>query len=159
MLLMFQKQTIYLVKLAELSMEHLFLILHEHVCCPYLRLTSTLFHVIFIGHQPLSWTARTQIAMDSARGIEYIHDHTKTCYVHRDIKTSNILLDNGLRAKVSPCKTHQFSGMSAQIFHLFDYLLFNRLQISAWSSSFSVVMKMNVWQLVWLERQATFHQS
>jgi serine/threonine protein kinase len=55
----------------------------------------------FLGHQPLSWTARTQIAMDAARGIEYIHDHTKACYVHRDIKTSNILLDGGLRAKVS----------------------------------------------------------
>lgn len=52
------------------------------------------------GHQPLSWTARAHIALDAARGIEYIHDHTKTRYVHRDIKTSNILLDQGLRAKV-----------------------------------------------------------
>ena len=53
-------------------------------------------------HQPLSWTARTQIALDAAKGIEYIHDHTKSRYVHRDIKTSNILLDEGLRAKVLP---------------------------------------------------------
>ena len=59
------------------------------------------FMFFLLGHQPLSWTARTQIALDAARGIEYIHDHTKACYVHRDIKTSNILLDNGLRAKVS----------------------------------------------------------
>ena len=50
--------------------------------------------------QPLSWTARTQIALDAAKGIEYIHDHTKAQYVHRDIKTSNILLDETLRAKV-----------------------------------------------------------
>uniref|UniRef100_A0A0E0MXS6 Protein kinase domain-containing protein n=1 Tax=Oryza rufipogon TaxID=4529 RepID=A0A0E0MXS6_ORYRU len=78
--------------------DHLYLVyeyvqngsLSEHLHDPLLK-----------GHQPLSWTARTQIAMDSARGIEYIHDHTKTCYVHRDIKTSNILLDNGLRAKVA----------------------------------------------------------
>ncbi|CAK7332599.1 unnamed protein product [Dovyalis caffra] len=53
------------------------------------------------GHQPLSWTVRTQIALDAAKGIEYIHDHTKARYVHRDIKTSNILLDKGLRAKVA----------------------------------------------------------
>ncbi|EEF51946.1 serine-threonine protein kinase, plant-type, putative [Ricinus communis] len=33
--------------------------------------------------------------------LNYIHDHTKAQYVHRDIKTSNILLDRGLRAKVS----------------------------------------------------------
>jgi serine/threonine protein kinase len=52
------------------------------------------------GHSPLSWLARAQIALDAARGIEYIHDHTKARYVHRDIKTSNILLDKGLEAKV-----------------------------------------------------------
>uniref|UniRef100_A0ACD5YC85 Uncharacterized protein n=1 Tax=Avena sativa TaxID=4498 RepID=A0ACD5YC85_AVESA len=78
--------------------DHLYLVyeyvqngsLSEHLHDPLLK-----------GHQPLSWTARTQIAMDAARGIEYIHDHTKACYVHRDIKTSNILLDGGLRAKVA----------------------------------------------------------
>ncbi|KAF5746572.1 putative Kinase family protein / peptidoglycan-binding LysM domain-containing protein [Tripterygium wilfordii] len=53
------------------------------------------------GRQPLSWTARTQIALDAAKGIEYIHDHTKARHVHRDIKTSNILLDKGLRVKVA----------------------------------------------------------
>ncbi|KAJ0571268.1 putative protein kinase RLK-Pelle-LysM family [Helianthus annuus] len=53
------------------------------------------------GHQPLTWTARANIALDAARGIEYIHDHTKARYVHRDIKTSNILLDLGLKAKVA----------------------------------------------------------
>ncbi|KAH0662916.1 hypothetical protein KY284_027847 [Solanum tuberosum] len=53
------------------------------------------------GHKPLSWTTRTQIAVDTARGIEYIHDHTKSRYVHRDIKTSNILLDEAMRAKVA----------------------------------------------------------
>ncbi|CAN0929438.1 LysM domain receptor-like kinase 3 [Linum grandiflorum] len=52
-------------------------------------------------YQPLSWTARTQIAVDAAKGIEYIHDHTKSRYVHRDIKTTNILLNEYLRAKVA----------------------------------------------------------
>ncbi|KAJ0008465.1 hypothetical protein Pint_29601 [Pistacia integerrima] len=42
-----------------------------------------------------------QIALDAARGLEYIHEHTKTHYVHRDIKTSNILLDDAFRAKIS----------------------------------------------------------
>lgn len=63
--------------------------LNEHLHDPLLK-----------GNQPLSWTARAHIALDAAMGIEYIHDHTKALYVHRDIKTSNILLDKGLRAKV-----------------------------------------------------------
>ncbi|GLT65917.1 hypothetical protein SLA2020_383170 [Shorea laevis] len=53
------------------------------------------------GHSPLSWIMRVQIALDAARGVEYIHEHTKTHYVHRDIKSSNILLDGSFRAKIS----------------------------------------------------------
>ncbi|XP_038685793.1 lysM domain receptor-like kinase 3 [Tripterygium wilfordii] len=53
------------------------------------------------GYSPLSWTTRAHIALDAARGIEYIHDHMKERCVHCDIKTSNILLDRGLRAKVA----------------------------------------------------------
>ncbi|KAF5450252.1 hypothetical protein F2P56_030619 [Juglans regia] len=64
-------------------------------------LSGHLHDPLLKGHQPLSWTARAQIALDTAKGIEYIHDHTKARYVHRDIKTSNILLDEGLRAKVA----------------------------------------------------------
>lgn len=53
------------------------------------------------GFIPLSWNQRVQIAVDSARGLEYLHEHTKTHYVHRDVKTSNILLDGFFRAKVA----------------------------------------------------------
>ncbi|CAA2959209.1 lysM domain receptor-like kinase 3 [Olea europaea subsp. europaea] len=53
------------------------------------------------GHTSLSWIMRVQIALDAARGLEYIHEHTKPHYVHRDIKTSNILLDGSFRAKIS----------------------------------------------------------
>lgn len=41
-----------------------------------------------------------QIALDSARGLEYIHEHTVPVYVHRDIKSANILIDKDFRAKV-----------------------------------------------------------
>ncbi|KAM7269657.1 hypothetical protein ACFE04_025154 [Oxalis oulophora] len=78
--------------------DHLYLV-YEYV--PNGSLSDHLHDPLLKGHQPLSWTARAKIALDSAKGIEYIHDHTKARYVHRDIKSSNILLDEGLRAKVS----------------------------------------------------------
>ncbi|KAM7459482.1 hypothetical protein LguiA_036476 [Lonicera macranthoides] len=51
-------------------------------------------------YKPLPWKTRVQIALDAAKGLEYIHMHTKPYYVHRDVKTSNILLDANFRAKV-----------------------------------------------------------
>lgn len=55
---------------------------------------------VHIGYEPLSWAARVQIALDSARGLEYIHEHTVPVYIHRDIKSANILIDKNHRAKV-----------------------------------------------------------
>ncbi|KAJ8759025.1 hypothetical protein K2173_003263 [Erythroxylum novogranatense] len=77
---------------------------HFYLVYEYVKngsLSDHLHDPLLKGHKPLSWTARTQIALDAAKGIEYIHDHTKARYVHRDIKTSNILLDETLRAKVA----------------------------------------------------------
>ncbi|KAL4195164.1 hypothetical protein AMTRI_Chr05g72030 [Amborella trichopoda] len=53
------------------------------------------------GFKPLSWTMRVQIALDAAKGLDYIHENTKPYFVHRDVKTSNILLDSCFRAKIS----------------------------------------------------------
>nr|XP_009385427.1 PREDICTED: lysM domain receptor-like kinase 3 [Musa acuminata subsp. malaccensis] len=77
---------------------------HLYLVYEYLQngsLSDHLHDPLLKGHQPISWTARTQIGLDAARGIEYIHEHTKATCVHRDIKTSNILLDSVLRAKVA----------------------------------------------------------
>ncbi|KAH7681636.1 Non-specific serine/threonine protein kinase protein [Dioscorea alata] len=53
------------------------------------------------GHKPLPWHTRVEIAIDVAKGLEYIHSHVKPFCVHRDVKTSNILLDSNYRAKIS----------------------------------------------------------
>ncbi|XP_062112500.1 lysM domain receptor-like kinase 3 [Humulus lupulus] len=77
---------------------------HLYLAYEYVRngsLSEHLHDPLLKGHQPLSWSARAQIALGAAKGIEYIHDHTKERYVHRDIKTTNILLDEGLRAKIA----------------------------------------------------------
>ncbi|RWR77550.1 Pkinase domain-containing protein/LysM domain-containing protein [Cinnamomum micranthum f. kanehirae] len=51
--------------------------------------------------EPLLWSTRVQIALDSARGLEYIHEHTVPAYIHRDIKSSNILIDKNFHGKVA----------------------------------------------------------
>ncbi|KAJ6845969.1 putative receptor protein kinase TMK1 [Iris pallida] len=50
---------------------------------------------------PLNWRQRLIIALDVARGIEYLHSLAQESFIHRDLKPSNILLDKDLRAKVS----------------------------------------------------------
>ncbi|XP_058210622.1 lysM domain receptor-like kinase 3 isoform X1 [Rhododendron vialii] len=56
-------------------------------------------HLHGTGWDPLPWSTRVQIALDSARGLEYIHEHTVPVYIHRDIKTANIMIDKNFRAK------------------------------------------------------------
>ncbi|CAD5180145.1 unnamed protein product [Musa acuminata subsp. malaccensis] len=51
--------------------------------------------------QHISWIKRLEIAEDVAKGIEYLHTGCSPAIIHRDLKTSNILLDKNMRAKVS----------------------------------------------------------
>ncbi|PNT66505.1 hypothetical protein BRADI_3g13384v3, partial [Brachypodium distachyon] len=48
-----------------------------------------------------SWEARLRVALDAARGVEYLHCYAVPAIIHRDIKPSNILLDADWTAKVS----------------------------------------------------------
>ncbi|KAI3946098.1 hypothetical protein MKX01_024854 [Papaver californicum] len=56
---------------------------------------------IFYSAQTLSWTQRVQIALDVAKGLHYLHSCTNPSYVHKGIKSSNILLDSDFRAKIA----------------------------------------------------------
>ncbi|CAM8924578.1 unnamed protein product [Rhodiola kirilowii] len=49
----------------------------------------------------LDWKKRLRIALGSARGIAYLHDLADPPIIHRDIKSTNILLDEKLVAKVA----------------------------------------------------------
>ncbi|XP_020571676.1 probable LRR receptor-like serine/threonine-protein kinase At1g67720 [Phalaenopsis equestris] len=49
----------------------------------------------------VNWINRLQIAEDAARGIEYLHAGCSPTIIHRDLKSSNILLDKNMNAKVA----------------------------------------------------------
>lgn len=63
----------------------------------------------------MDWPTRYRIAAGAARGISYLHHDCIPHIIHRDIKSSNILLDQNMDARVSdfglatlmqPNKTH-----------------------------------------------------
>uniref|UniRef100_A0A0A8XPK7 Protein kinase domain-containing protein n=1 Tax=Arundo donax TaxID=35708 RepID=A0A0A8XPK7_ARUDO len=49
----------------------------------------------------LTWHIRMKTALETARGLEYLHEHCNPPIIHRDLKSSNILLDSYFNAKIS----------------------------------------------------------
>ncbi|TKY56173.1 Receptor protein kinase [Spatholobus suberectus] len=49
----------------------------------------------------LGWNERLQIAVDAANGLDYLHNGCKPPIIHRDFKSSNILFDENMHAKIS----------------------------------------------------------
>ncbi|XP_044505321.1 receptor protein kinase TMK1-like [Mangifera indica] len=68
---------------------------------PQGALSKHLFHWKSLKLEPLSWKRRLNIALDVARGMEYLHTLAHQSFIHRDLKSSNILLGDDFRAKVS----------------------------------------------------------
>ncbi|XP_057498297.1 probable serine/threonine-protein kinase PBL7 isoform X2 [Actinidia eriantha] len=71
-------------------------------CMPNGTLHHHLHHPHPSCHQPppLNWGTRLCIALDCARALEFLHEHALPSVIHRDFKSSNILLDQNFRAKV-----------------------------------------------------------
>lgn len=52
------------------------------------------------GEPVLLWPTRKRVALGTARGLEYLHEHCSPKIIHRDVKAANVLLDEDFEAVV-----------------------------------------------------------
>lgn len=75
----------------------------------------------------LNWAQRFEVCLGVAKGLTYLHQESRLRIVHRDVKSSNILLDSDLNPKISDFglaklyddkKTHMSTGVAGTIGYL-----------------------------------------
>ncbi|KAK9725415.1 hypothetical protein RND81_05G141800 [Saponaria officinalis] len=106
------------------------------------------------GAQPgpvLDWMQRVRIAVDAAKGLEYLHEKVQPPIIHRDIRSSNILVFEDFRAKIADFNlSNQAPDMAARLhstrvlgtfgYHAPEYAMTGQLMQKSDVYSFGVVL-------------------
>jgi len=87
---------------------------------------------------------------DAGRGLEYLHEHCYPAVIHRDMKSSNILLDANFNAKVR--KWHH------KVTSLFHYQLFSSFVVF-YSPKLQIIMYLASWNLLVVDSAVWFWSS
>ncbi|RLN40533.1 wall-associated receptor kinase 2-like [Panicum miliaceum] len=75
---------------------------------------GTLFHHLHVeGPTSIPWDSRLRIAAETAKALAYLHWLVSTPVIHRDIKSSNILLDDTITSKVSDFGASRYAPMDS----------------------------------------------
>ncbi|KAL2907069.1 Serine/threonine-protein kinase PBS1 [Bienertia sinuspersici] len=101
--------------------------------------------------EPLDWNTRMKIAAGAAKGVDYLHNEANPSVIFRDLKPSNILLDNDFNAKLSDFGLAKFgpvgdsSHVSTRVMgtHGYcapEYFLTGKLTAKSDTFSFGVVL-------------------
>ncbi|KAL3506709.1 hypothetical protein ACH5RR_032091 [Cinchona calisaya] len=106
------------------------------------------------GAQPgpvLDWITRVRIAVDAARGLEYLHEKVQPSTLHRDIRSSNVLVFEDYKAKIADFNlSNQAPDMAARLhstrvlgtfgYHAPEYAMTGQLTQKSDVYSFGVVL-------------------
>ncbi|CAL9199874.1 unnamed protein product [Musa hybrid cultivar] len=106
------------------------------------------------GAQPgpvLDWTQRVRIAVDAAKGLEFLHEKVQPSVIHRDIRSSNVLLFEDFTAKIADFNlSNQAPDMAARLhstrvlgtfgYHAPEYAMTGQLTQKSDVYSFGVVL-------------------
>ncbi|KAI3959565.1 hypothetical protein MKW92_017438 [Papaver armeniacum] len=106
------------------------------------------------GAQPgpvLSWAQRVKIAVGAAKGLEYLHEKAQPHIIHRDIKSSNVLLFDDHVAKIADFDlSNQAPDMAARLhstrvlgtfgYHAPEYAMTGQLSSKSDVYSYGVVL-------------------
>ncbi|KAL9268122.1 PTI1-like tyrosine-protein kinase 3-like protein [Drosera capensis] len=106
------------------------------------------------GAQPgptLDWMQRVRIAVDAAKGLEYLHEKVQPSIIHRDIRSSNVLLFEDLMSKIADFNlSNQAPDMAARLhstrvlgtfgYHAPEYAMTGQLTQKSDVYSFGVVL-------------------